>query len=608
MKKLTLLLPVLVILLGGQLLLADAKTVTGEITDVIVYRGQALVTRAIETDLPKGTSEVIVDKLPANIIPESLYSQTTDGTTILSVRYREKTIKEDTRKEVKELEEKIEKIRTEHRLATKNQQFITAQMRRVEKLVEFSLAAEQKDLNRGLLQFEPIKEMSDYVESKTTGYNKQLIETGEKIIQLDKELKTLSEKRQRLAAGHSRTQREAVIFMSRTKAGPAAIEINYLVNGANWSPQYNLRADTAKAIATIEYNAVVHQSSGETWNNASLALSTAQPNMVASPPFLEPMQITIGEITASRERTTGKRNMPGMGMPGMAEQQQQITQQVYYDNRSDKFKSLIQSRNKALTKGLAANSVLNDIAFENQIMEFQADKEMLKQMKSQSEEVRRTEGVSVMYRIPGKLTLPSRSDQQLLTIAIIPAKADFTLIATPLLTDYVYLQGEILNDSDTILLPGPASTYRDGQFVGKAQMDLVTIGQKFTTGFGVDSQIQVTREFKDKKVDTLWGNRIDDHKYRIEISNYKTKPVKLRLLERLPYTENPNIEILLKKPSLALSTDKEYLRTSKKKGMLRWDLTLKPQTSGEKATVIEYGFTMKYDNDMQVRPVRNANQ
>lgn len=607
MKKLTLLLPVLVILLGGQLLLADAKTVTGNITDVIVYRGQALVTRAIEADLPKGTSEIIVDKLPANIIPESLYSQTTDGTTILSVRYREKTIKEDTRKEVKELEEKIEKIRTEHRLATKNQQFIAAQLRRVEKLVEFSLAAEQKDLNRGLLQFEPIKEMSDYVESKTTGYNKQLIETGEKIIQLDKELKTLSEKRQRLAAGHSRTQREAVIFMSRTKAGPAAIEINYLVNGANWSPQYNLRADTGKAIATIEYNAVVHQSSGETWNNASLALSTAQPNMVASPPFLEPMRITIGEISASRGRRDDLRRMPVI-MSEKEEQQGMPQQQVFYDNRSDKFKSLIQSRNKALTKGLEANYVLNNIAFENQIMEFQADKEMLKQMKSQSEEVRRTEGVSVMYRIPGKLTLPSRSDQQLLTIAIIPSKADFTLMATPLLTDYVYLQGEILNDSDTILLPGPASTYRDGQFVGKAQMDLVTIGQKFTTGFGVDSQIQVTREFKDKKVDTLWGNRIDDHKYRIEISNYKTKPVKLRLLERLPYTENPNIEILLKKPSLALSTDKEYVRTSKKKGMLRWDLTLKPQTSGEKTTVIEYGFTMKYDNDMQVRPVRNANQ
>ena len=72
MKKLTFLLSLLAMFIISQPLLAEAKTVTGDITEVIVYRGQALVTRAIKADLPEGTSEIIIDKLPSQIIPESL--------------------------------------------------------------------------------------------------------------------------------------------------------------------------------------------------------------------------------------------------------------------------------------------------------------------------------------------------------------------------------------------------------------------------------------------------------------------------------------------------------------------------------------------------------
>jgi uncharacterized protein (TIGR02231 family) len=237
-------------------------------------------------------------------------------------------------------------------------------------------------------------------------------------------------------------------------------------------------------------------------------------------------------------------------------------------------------------------------------MELNADKVMQQTMQARVAVIKRTEGVSVMYMLPGKITMPSRSDQQIITIASINAKADFTLVATPLLTDYVYLQAQIANNSDTILLPGTASMYRDGEFVGKSDMKLVTIGQTFTAGFGIDSQIQVTREFSDKKVETLWGNRIDEQQYNISISNFKKTPVKLRLLERLPYTKNPNIEILVKEMSHKLSEDSEYVRTDKEKGILRWDLDLKPNTTNADALVVKYSYTMKYDNDMRIKPIK----
>ena len=76
---------------------AELPTITGTISKVTAYRGQALVTRTITVNLAPGTSELIVGNLPAKIIPESLYAQTACVIKVLSVRYREKAIREDTR-------------------------------------------------------------------------------------------------------------------------------------------------------------------------------------------------------------------------------------------------------------------------------------------------------------------------------------------------------------------------------------------------------------------------------------------------------------------------------------------------------------------------------
>ena len=132
---------------------------------------------------------------------------------------------------------------------------------------------------------------------------------------------------------------------------------------------------------------------------------------------------------------------------------------------------------------------------------------------------------------------------------------------------------------------------------------LDTVGEKFTAGFGVDSQIQISREFKDKKVDTLWGNRVEKYDYRIAIDNYKNSSVRLRLLERIPYTEDEELKIEGFTTNKSLSKDTEYLRTEREKGLLRWDLDLEPATTEQKATIVTYGYTMKYDNDMHIQSV-----
>ena len=580
MKKRTLILTLVVIVLATSVAFADAQTTTGTISKVTVYRGQALVTRTIDVDLPAGTSELIVTGLPAKIVPESLYAQTSGDIKVLSVRFRERAVREDTREEVKQLDALIEDVKNKLKYAESEHKLFVLQWEMFEKLKDFTITAAKSDLNRGLLVFEPIESLTGLIEEKGLEYHKHNMELEDKIAQLKKELELLDRKRKELDAGRSRTEREAVVFVNNETKKKATIELSYLVDGANWTPQYNLRANPKKSNVLIEYNAVVNQTSGEDWSGVALSLSTAEPTMVSAPPVLDPMLVSLSQ-------------------PAQA---QQAEQQVFV--QLDNVRKQLQLRRDNIKKGIGANIDLNELAISNQSFVLQASGQQVKEFQKQLAVVARKEGVSVTYNLPGKLSLPSRSDQQLVTIASVMAKADFTLIATPILTDYVYLQAELLNDSETILLPGQASVFRNDEFVGRSQLPLVTIGEKLTAGFGIDSQVQVTHELEEKKTRIQGGNRIDTYDYRIALSNYKNTAVELQLLDRLGYTEDSSIKIELVKTEPQLSKDSEYLRTARKKGILRWDLNLPPNTVDENATVVKYSFTMEYDRNMQIQARR----
>jgi len=565
-------------LLAG-LVFADAPRTAGTISKVTVYRGQALVTRAIGVDLPAGTSELIVENLPARIIPESLYAQTAGDVAVLSVRYREQAVREDTRKEVKQLDAQIEELKSKQYHAKSEQENVNDLRNKFRDLWKLSVDAANVDLNRSVMQSEQVESFTQYLEGKSIEWHEKTLELGDLQANLQKELELLQRKRQELAGSSSRTEREAVLFLaSKSKA---IIQLSYLVDGANWLPQYNLRADPDKSKVLIEYHAVVNQTSGEDWNGVVLSLSTAEPTMVAAAPILEPMLVSLSHPAP----------------------QQQAAQQPVLG--AEQARQYLMSRKANVKKGVAANVELNELAIQNQAFFFNVGSKEVEEFQRQIAEVSRIEGISVTYDLPGKLTLPSRSDQQLVSIATITAKAEFVLLATPLLTDYIYLQADLLNNSDTILLPGQATMFRNSEFVGKGQLPQVTIGEKFTAGFGIDSQVRVAHELEDKKSRIQGGNRIDTYYYRIALSNYKNRPVGLRLLDRLPYTDDTSVKVELEKADPELSKDAEYLRTARKKGILRWDLQLAPNSVAEKATVVRYSFIMEYDRNMQIQPRRS---
>jgi hypothetical protein len=142
--------------------------------------------------------------------------------------------------------------------------------------------------------------------------------------------------------------------------------------------------------------------------------------------------------------------------------------------------------------------------------------------------------------------------------------------------------------------------FQGTDFVGRMPMPLVASGEEFTAGFGVDTQLQVSRQMIDQTRSTAGGNQVLKYDYRILVSSFKSEPVNLQVWDRLPKGETESIGVILGKFTPELSKDAIYLRESRPNNLLRWDVEVPANSNGEKAFAITYDFRMELDRAMAI--------
>jgi hypothetical protein len=142
--------------------------------------------------------------------------------------------------------------------------------------------------------------------------------------------------------------------------------------------------------------------------------------------------------------------------------------------------------------------------------------------------------------------------------------------------------------------------YVGSDFVGRMDLPLVAIGERYTVGFGVDPQLQVSRLLAKKSRTVQGGNQVHSYDYRITVGSYKSEAVQVRVWDRLPRAEAEAVVVSLREPAPKLSEDPTYLRRERPENLLRWDLTVGPGQNGEKAAVVAYQFKLEYARDVVI--------
>jgi hypothetical protein len=588
-----------------------AETVGGRVTDVTLYRGQALVTRAIPIDGDGDGMEVVVGNLPEQIVPNSLFAEGGDAVEIRAVRFRTRAVGEEPREEVRKLDQEMLEVQQQIDLTAKRQALLGKRTEYLGKLAGFVAPTAHGDLAKGVLDAEALERVTTFSFAQHETIAEEEVKLARQARELQQQMELLQRKRGEITAGASKTEREAVLFLQKQAAGPAEVRLNYLVNNCGWSPAYTMRSGADRKQVRIEYNALIQQLTGEDWADVKLTLSTASPALSAAGPGLAPFHVTLNSGTDLFSRAANPATAP-----------QQTAQQVQPGQQVANFFGRGLSKSQALEQlqglntrrsefGQAANNAvmfeeqnrlnwnLNDVAYGLQQLELNCDATTLSVLRGGA--LVGDNGPSLSYQLRGGVSLASRSDQQMVRIMQTDMESRFYHVAVPVLTPYVFREAELKNSSDEDLLAGPITVYLDGRFVGRGEIPTVARGQTFVVGFGADPQLRSRRELADKQDGVQGGNRETRFDYRIVIENFSNEATPVRVIDRLPHAENgEDIRVALGKTNDPISEDKLYVREERPMGILRWDVEVPANASGETARLVEYQYTIEYDRQYVV--------
>jgi len=567
---------------------AEALSLEGKIDSVTLYRGQALVTRKIELNLKAGASELTVTKLPEYVQGPSLYASAGEGLQVRAVQYQTRAVGEAPREEIRKSDEKTAELDKSMRKNKSDQMTIMNQQQYMAGLQKFVAPTANVELTKGVLNAETLQALTDFSFKKHQELNSALLDLQEKERELQKQQTLEQSRRSRLTHSSSRTEREAIVFLDAEKAGKFEMRLSYLVTSASWSPAYNMRANGDLTEIELEYNALIQQMSGEPWDDVQLVLSTASPSMLASPPVLAPLPVRLTQRRQQRKQVDLK---------------QQLSQ-IQRDIRSYSSREATSGKSMYSNEGqIDANLSMNRLSNQRQLTELSASRDDVRAIQMFGR--KQSAGLSVNYRLKSRVSVASRSNQQIVRISDLSLPCVFSNVALPQLTDLVYRKALVTDGSGISLLEGPCSVYLDGDFVGRGVIPMVATGQKFRAGFGIDPQLRAWREFVSREEKIQGGNRMVTYKYRLVLDNYKKENVPVRVFDRMPYSTG-DIKATIGELEDKLSEDKEYERAFRPLGILRWDVDVKAGSAAETARIVDYGFQLEFDKDMDIATITGS--
>ncbi|HEX8339799.1 MAG TPA: mucoidy inhibitor MuiA family protein [Tepidisphaeraceae bacterium] len=581
---------------------------TGTIDAVTVYRGQAMVTRIVDLPAGGGPRELVVTGLPEALVMGSLHAEpAAEGVSVRSVTYRIRPVSADVREGVRKLDADILTAQDAMNANARQTQLVGERKNYLGQLEQFSAPTATAELKAGVLNAETLKALTLFVFDERQKIATEELRLATERREIVAKLGLLQRQRNELAGGSARSLREAVIFADARQGG--RIRLRYLVNGATWSPSYNVRAGEDRKAVTVECNAAVEQMSGEDWSNVAMTLSTATPSLVAAAPRLDPLAIVLVEAA---EPSDASRDVPyGQKRQALIERRKGV--ESSRNNFDINIGIQASAANASINRGapatqpqqqqaqqMDADGELNRLASELQRLEFVAKDAGDRHTGWGPKGIADEQSVSVTYDLPGRTSLPSRSDRQLIQIASGPMDARFYKLAVPVLTSSVYEQAALTNSGKTVLLSGPVSSYVGGQFVGAGQIPTVAVGETFSVGFGIDSSLRASRELLDKTESVQGGNKVLDFNYRLSVENFGSAPANVRLVDRIPTSKDPSVKITQVSATVEASRDETYTDAERKQGLLRWDVEVAPAATAAKALVVTHKYRIEHDRQMTI--------
>lgn len=496
--------------------------VRSSIDAVTVYPDGATVTRVLRTDLASGDTTLVARDFPPSLDPASLRVEGlgVQGIVIGSIDARVPPSEQPATNP--ELEEKLQALR-DRRDALQNEIEAAALRKRfIERFatsMPFGLGekGEARPIAEWRQAFSAVTEEIAAVDAIAREARLKQRELEREIARIEAQLR-----------GNPARKMEVRIDLASPQAGAATFRVSYTVRGARWAALYDARLDSGsrdrKPALELVRRASILQRTGEDWNNVTLTVSTVRTAKGGSAPDLRPLIVRLRE-----ER------MRAGGAGDRAEKRPRVAEVAPAPS--------------------AAPSV-------------------------EREAVVDVGGFQALFRIPGRVSVPSHEAGKTLRIASAAIEPELLVRAVPGVDETAFLEAGFKHAEEAPLLAGRVALYRDGVFVGQAAMPATQAEEQVRLGFGADEKVKVTRvavRRTEGSSGIISSSKTDEREFKITVRNGHAQPVRIRIEDQLPVSETEEVTVEL----LASSTPPSERNAGDRRGVLAWTFEAKPGEARE---------------------------
>ena len=203
-------------------------------------------------------------------------------------------------------------------------------------------------------------------------------------------------------------------------------------------------------------------------------------------------------------------------------------------------------------------------------------------------------GYDLIYKAAGPETVASGKGARRVALfsRSFPVKVE-RRVFPDLQPEAAYLVAELANPTGQPLPGGEAKLFVGADPAGVARLATVAAGESFTLPLGLDRGIKPVRNVKVMTTQTglISKDEVNEYAVTVELTNPTPTPMRLRVVDQLPVTDDKDVEIKLVRTSPGLS------QHDKVTGKLEWQLTV-PATS---KTTVSFVYTVKRPKGYQLR-------
>ena len=586
-------------------------TVATSIDHVVVYQQGAQVERIAEVELAAGLSTVVFEDLNTAIDPAQIRLTGNGPFQVLSIthRYQTDTLSGASSAEQRNafqvqrnaLQKRINELNTQNVIFDREEQLLLNNQ-------GFTVKDSGVDLERLIRASEFFRERFEAIQTGRLNLGKEIAQIQEEMYAIDRDMGALPPLT-------LETSLEVIVNVEASRAAEGKLLLSYWMNNAGWNPSYNARVSDITEPLKLEYQAMVYQNTGESWEDVGLSIATGTPSKNRSKPQLQPWSLDgaaaqqLGQSTANawlkakpynpnvnqirgqlydangqpligaqvtvggNRAVTDINGFYSIGVPAGVStvQYQSIGHRVETLNVSDPVMNVSLTDVDAM---MDAVMIAEEVADEREALfsprakrrsEFNANESMdFAPVAVEHNPTQTRFDVSARYDIP--------ADGQPHAVRVLEHQlpVDYLYQCTPKLDPQVYLTALFTDWEELDLINGRMHIYFEDDYVGESQLRLDFAEDTLAISLGPDPSIQVRRKrtMREDRSSLISGKREFVREYVFTTTNRKEATVHIQIDDQLPIANNEDIEINRLKLDGA--------EVDKATGRVIWDLEVKP--------------------------------